>query len=133
MRIRDWSSDVCSSDLHIGASRRHQLVGGVGLPALELLDRQRPLKARHMIGHPAAERRLVKGETRPNRGGAFILLLCIPTHWAFAFAWSRLIFLASDHLWTDRKSVVEGKSVSVRVDLGGRRIIKKKTSIHKKY
>src|SRR3546814_13799426 len=27
----------------------------------------------------------------------------------------------------DRKSVVEGKSVSVRVDLGGRRIIKKKT------
>src|SRR3546814_17825524 len=28
----------------------------------------------------------------------------------------------------DRKSVVEGKSVSVRVDLGGRRIIKKKKS-----
>src|SRR3546814_11949763 len=27
----------------------------------------------------------------------------------------------------DRQSVVEGKSVSVRVDLGGRRIIKKKT------
>src|SRR3546814_20626062 len=26
----------------------------------------------------------------------------------------------------DRKSVVEGKSVSVRVDLGGRRILKKK-------
>src|SRR3546814_13257163 len=28
----------------------------------------------------------------------------------------------------DRKSVVEGKSVSVRVDLGGRRIIKNKTT-----
>src|SRR3546814_17498767 len=28
----------------------------------------------------------------------------------------------------DRKRVVEGKSVSVRVDLGGRRIIKQKTS-----
>src|SRR3546814_13007635 len=28
--------------------------------------------------------------------------------------------------WSDRKSVGEGKSVSVRVDLGGRRIIKKK-------
>src|SRR3546814_20895326 len=27
----------------------------------------------------------------------------------------------------DRKSVVQGKSVSVRVDLGGRRIIKQKT------
>src|SRR3546814_2789571 len=30
------------------------------------------------------------------------------------------------HYFGDRKSVVEGKSVSVRVDLGGRRIIKKK-------
>src|SRR3546814_11335716 len=30
----------------------------------------------------------------------------------------------------DRKSVVEGKSVSVRVDLGGRRIIKKKKKQH---
>src|SRR3546814_17279215 len=30
-------------------------------------------------------------------------------------------------LKADRKSVVEGKSVSVRVDIGGRRIIKKKT------
>src|SRR3546814_13549318 len=29
----------------------------------------------------------------------------------------------------DRKSVVQGKSVSVRVDLGGRRILKKKTHI----
>src|SRR3546814_11827269 len=32
----------------------------------------------------------------------------------------------------DRKSVVEGKSVSVRVDLGGRRIIKKKKDKKKK-
>src|SRR3546814_14341480 len=31
-------------------------------------------------------------------------------------------------LTTDRKSVVEGKSVSVRVELGGRRSIKKKTT-----
>src|SRR3546814_11296866 len=30
----------------------------------------------------------------------------------------------------DRKSVVEGKSVSVRVDLGGRRIIKKQKNVH---
>src|SRR3546814_18818798 len=32
----------------------------------------------------------------------------------------------------DRKSVVSGKSVSVRVDLGGRRIIKKKQNIKNK-
>src|SRR3546814_13464384 len=35
------------------------------------------------------------------------------------------VFRADDG---DRKSVVEGKSVSVRVDLGGRRIITKKTN-----
>src|SRR3546814_14953799 len=34
--------------------------------------------------------------------------------------------LAPMNAFLDRKSVVEGKSVSVRVDLGGRRIIKKK-------
>src|SRR3546814_15769642 len=32
--------------------------------------------------------------------------------------------------YSDRKSVVSGKSVSVRVDLGGRRSIKKKTEAH---
>src|SRR3546814_17264782 len=39
---------------------------------------------------------------------------------------------APDVLMTfDRKSVVQGKSVSVRVDLGGRRLIKKKTKTQK--
>src|SRR3546814_14893339 len=33
--------------------------------------------------------------------------------------------------YEDRKSVVSGKSVSVRVDLGGRRIIKQKKSTNK--
>src|SRR3546814_15905789 len=33
----------------------------------------------------------------------------------------------ADVAWIDRTSVVEGTSVSVRVELGGRRIIKKKT------
>src|SRR3546814_16672353 len=33
----------------------------------------------------------------------------------------------------DRKSVVSGKSVSVRVELGGRRIIKKKKTSHNNY
>src|SRR3546814_18122488 len=36
--------------------------------------------------------------------------------------------LAFDKTGTDRKSVVEGKSVSVRVDRGGRRILKKQTT-----
>src|SRR3546814_19435974 len=36
------------------------------------------------------------------------------------------------HAEVDRKSVVSGKSVSVRVDLGGRRIIKKKNKNNEK-
>src|SRR3546814_18955855 len=36
------------------------------------------------------------------------------------------------HSIRDRKSVEEGQSVSVRVDLGGRRIIKKKTHKHER-
>src|SRR3546814_18254560 len=37
----------------------------------------------------------------------------------------------SNRMKRDRKSVGEGKSVSVRVDLGGRRTIKKKKQKHK--
>src|SRR3546814_12340121 len=40
--------------------------------------------------------------------------------------WARYIDLAIDG---DRKSVVSGRSVYVSVDLGGRRIIKKKTKL----
>src|SRR3546814_13965817 len=50
----------------------------------------------------------------------------------FRHAASQLYFVLEGEGYTevngerDRKSVVEGKSVSVRVDLGGRRIMKKK-------
>src|SRR3546814_13617082 len=55
--------------------------------------------------------------------GAEMIMVVIPNahellvfHRSFPFAWVQ----------PDRKSVVSGKSVSVRVDSGGRRIIKKK-------
>src|SRR3546814_14114136 len=90
MRISDWSSDVCSSDL--AADRRGADVAGMG-------------KAGHLARHGA------QAETGVGRiiGG-----LEPPVVEAEA----------------DRKSVVEGKSVSVRVDLGGRRIIKKQTTTY---
>src|SRR3546814_11249431 len=71
MRMSDWSSDVCSSDLAVCAGR------GCG-------------------------RRV----WAPRRAAARV-----PVH---------------RRRRRDRKSVVEGKSVSVRVDLGGRRILTKK-------
>src|SRR3546814_16328729 len=90
MRISDWSSDVCSSDLGIA-------VGGHAGKAIVAGPGERQIsKARIPINpptHPAAPRRFCSLPSRARR---------------------------------DRKSVVLGKSVAVRVELGGRRTIIKK-------
>src|SRR3546814_11080091 len=98
MRISDWSSDVCSSDLEV-LERRVFVAPLIGIG-------QGAVQGLFQIG----------GE---HRGG---LLL-------FQGALQRVLVAARKiyHLG-DRTSVVEGKSVSVRVDLGGRRIIKQKTN-----
>src|SRR3546814_16004734 len=97
MRISDWSSDVCSSDLEDldGAARERKAHRG------------------------AAERRRAgrRQEGRQDAGGK-----------AAAQAMRRAVRLAlrtSDGR-EDRKSVVKGKGVSVRVDIGGLRSITKK-------
>src|SRR3546814_15127616 len=97
MRISDWSSDVCSSDLRP--------------PPLLEDDRMSvekwwwPLDKYTDTVHAAAETVRPKASFLPSRWEA-----------------RRIRRLAR----ADRKSVVEGKSVSVRVDPGGRRIIKNK-------
>src|SRR3546814_18577453 len=86
MRISDWSSDVCSSDL--GYLLGPKLIE-LGFQAREEL----PLVS--LAGPYLDELSALTGDT---------------------------VHLA---IREDRKSVVEGTSVSVRVDLGVRRIIKK--------
>src|SRR3546814_11068933 len=93
MRISDWSSDVCASDLMI----QLQHMGKMLLVVLTA-----PLG---MIGVTA-----------------IMLAFRIP----FGFV-AMLGVLALFGI--DRKSVVSGTSVSVRVDLGRRCIIKKKNNI----
>src|SRR3546814_20906292 len=96
MRISDWSSDVCSSDLRCAAlevdewkaASKDGQWGGLQ----PLCRRRRPTV------QPVAGDRSCQIET----------------------------FAREPANGEDRKSVVSGKSVSVRVDLGGRRIIKKK-------
>src|SRR3546814_15028787 len=94
MRISDWSSDVCSSDLVAGGieragpalagARRHAIqLGALDDPAVELIGPR-------MLQPAPVVRDVGVG------------------------------------LGEDRKSVVEGTSVSVRVDLGGRRSLKQK-------
>src|SRR3546814_11213926 len=101
MRISDWSSDVCSSDLHLTrpAAQRHLVDDGVLAGDLD----------RHRIDigrNGAAAECAPGGKGEHHRAGAKV-----------------------KDVAEDRKSVVSGKSVSVRVDLGGHRIIKKKKYI----
>src|SRR3546814_17783180 len=100
MRISDWSSDVCSSDLKdsgkLGVDRKTEhakypvqtcaLYGQVGIAAHQ---------PGHLLVAPGGGLDGPFGNVQPGQD-------------------------------QDRKSVEKGKSVSVRVDLGGRRIIKKK-------
>src|SRR3546814_17234521 len=109
MRISDWSSDVCSSDL--------------------------TLRAREYRGcHTHRFRRSAKNQHRCRtracgKYGARPFSVCPapPTRDAAPNVASRRRYDQASA--SDRKSVVWGKSVSVRVDLGGRRIIKKKKQI----
>src|SRR3546814_10976496 len=90
MRISDWSSGVCSSDLLQRVEPGMKGMRGTG---------------NDKASWPLAPRRSMW------RGSLGVT------------AWLRPRLLIP---YSDRKSVVAGKSVSVRVDLGGRRIIKKK-------
>src|SRR3546814_20805467 len=100
MRISDWSSDVCSSDLGGHPGRR---AGG---------GDQRPAFARGGVTI------LVRTKTQRREG--------ISKSVRAELVEAPFFLTSLKKRRADRKSVVLGKSVSVRVDLGGRRIIKKK-------
>src|SRR3546814_16877353 len=104
MRISDWSSDVCSSDLGCRACP-------FTTNLLQHSPRTAAVGARSAVGNV---------EHAPGRGGG-----------RSARCGQRQTHdQPSGDLAgapeTDRKSVVEGRSVSVRVDLGGRRLDKTK-------
>src|SRR3546814_14623526 len=104
MRISDWSSDVCSSDLIV-------------LDNLEAIKLGRDRRRDGRDGRIA-----FFGDIGGGTGGIGMAHRHDP---AFAQEMPRL---AERLRMADRKSVVQGKSVSVRVDLGGRRIIQKNTN-----
>src|SRR3546814_15291771 len=99
MRISDWSSDVCSSDLH-ESRHQHTASGGV---------RRRPRLAARLAHDAAWHQRRSLHRSRIRE--------------------ARVRKTLEQSLAGDRKSVVKGKSVSVSGDHGGRRIIKKNTQI----
>src|SRR3546814_15842316 len=106
MRISDWSSDVCSSDLGFEGYKPLSPEAAVAAAPDVLLISTRSLD---LLGGRDGLRAIPEIALTPaGREGRVVVI---------------------DGLLLDRKSVVSGKSVSVRVDLGGRRIIKKKKDI----
>src|SRR3546814_15377339 len=104
MRISDWSSDVCSSDL--------TKFGTVRLQCSPLDNRQE----------------CIPPSVRPNSDEEVIV-----TYFRYAGKGSDNVLIGREPFILlemrtagDRKSVESGQSVSVRVDLGGRRIIQQK-------
>src|SRR3546814_11981423 len=125
MRISDWSSDVCSSDLGLPPNEQHfLLVTRTGIPPVYRLDyRARRIRLgrrdrldalsaafHERIAWPSCRH----GDTFNAPGGSIF------HHWGHQFHRHHL-----QHA-RDRKSVVAGKNVSERVDVGGRHVTKKK-------
>src|SRR3546814_15614864 len=107
MRISDWSSDVCSSDLGRDQDRRPLAGAQVAEAREQVADHD------DLLLDGGARRGQDQDRDRPPLLGEV----------GGADADADAEGAAGEE---DRKSVVWGKSVSVRVDLGGRRIIKKK-------
>src|SRR3546814_13657606 len=130
MRISDWSSDVCSSDLLAVVGVDRLLAGGVAVRRLtEVLGRRGVRLRAQDVVHPLVGAVGVVRLRRQHPG-------VVPGGRALV-GQDRLDVLVLDDVVddlpggpddgvADRKSVGSGKSVSVRVDLGGRGCIKKK-------
>src|SRR3546814_18363712 len=115
MRISDWSSDVCSSDLLRLA--RQPKDKAKELARNITIEQVRQMIRRLHLSLSLGEWRVIVVDAVDDleTDGANALLKTLEEPPA------QTLFL---HV--DRKSVVEGKSVSVRVALGGARLIKKK-------
>src|SRR3546814_11534025 len=108
MRISDWSSDVCSSDLYSGDRIQVCQAGCLSIRSCaDSVGKGSKTSARSDLAQKKSTSRGASAATSASRSLSSGLK-------------SRV-----EKAQKDRKSVVEGKSVSVRVDLGGRRLLQK--------
>src|SRR3546814_15393030 len=138
MRISDWSSDVCSSDLGAVVANILQGFGctllafdpvpdeileqrGVTyVPFPELMERS-DIVTIHCPLTPQTHHLIDANSLKLIREGA---MLINTSRGAVVDTRAVIAGLKSGRIGADRRSVVSGKSGSVRVDLGGRREIK---------
>src|SRR3546814_15127952 len=143
MRISDWSSDVCSSDLKGGRDLQLRIIGTArALPRigpavvedifalavrLQISGRRRDQCARSILDQ---QRRRLPAGARPDATRFFESRQKIVSHEGVGAARQRVPCRRLDRGdAVDRKSVVSGKRVSVRVDLGVRATSKKQQNI----
>src|SRR3546814_14450823 len=117
MRISDWSSDVCSSDLDLQFSVKDHTPEGCGAH----------ITLPHFKGVALIQRKLERDQANVVfRVQHFRDQPCAGTLTEPAILQHNSVAnLLGCRTIGDRKSVVEGRSVTVGVDLGGRRVIKK--------
>src|SRR3546814_11167045 len=123
MRISDWSSDVCSSDLGTTSiAHVDRIACCIDQPASTAIPVARRTKS---MSTPSASWLTMSKERSRSRAK-------LPSSDTIASTTSAPA-KGSEQLLTilDRKSVVKGKSVSVRVDLGVGRLIKQKNHQNK--
>src|SRR3546814_20134969 len=120
MRISDWSSDVCSSDLFLDLKARqpsrssHAAAIAARYSATAVAPNSQYASPPMIRMAPSRSKGLEMKNGAPKT---------VRTKRAAVTANGAT---ATYNQTSDRKSVVAGKSVSVGVDLGGRRIMKKK-------
>src|SRR3546814_18635205 len=136
MRISDWSSDVCSSDLRL-ASRQGCANGnvrgeyGMAERPILLVTRKLPSAVEERAARDYRARlnpedaQFEAAVLIAGSAGADAILTCATEKFP-----AELIAALPDSV--DRKRVVSGKGVSVRVVLGGRRILNTKTTTQQK-
>src|SRR3546814_19262659 len=127
MRISDWSSDVCSSDLEISRIVGKELKSS-GLVMKTTVIRMRTDRVIDMASKRSSNQagsgrmRTTRIAVTPSASAMSPRVSAVTMPAKRAPALPCKVALAI----LDRKSAAEGNSVSVRVDLGGCGIIKKK-------
>src|SRR3546814_18231324 len=134
MRIMDWSSDVCSSDLRelrrsdtcarpCGTSSPG-VAGSPGIEHRKIFGKAQPAQSKTPGARPGV---LKTGGAEGNRTPDLYNAIVALSQLSYGpMGTTGCASKSAARRRGDRKSVVEGKRVTGRVDLGGRRIIKKK-------
>src|SRR3546814_12512695 len=130
MRISDWSSDVCSSDLGCRAAPPVRCPSAAQSTARRA-SRRRSTQAWRRIRPPVWPSRAAGGAGLLSQSSCAENALALGSRREAPAKSTWNLYADQAHIrGIDRKSVVSGTRVSVRVDLGGRRIIKKKKNNH---